>query len=101
MNNAFACANVEFRMRAMKAIVPASHSAISEQRVVNTVVDLEAIDGSLVQVIPQVGNVIGSSEGPILFLAAYSVSCDQWVEESRSDEKLGPNIALTSPVDGS
>eukprot|EP00972_Heterocapsa_arctica_P030792 4531280-Heterocapsa_arctica.AAC.1 len=65
----------------MKAIVPASHSEIFEQRVV----------------IPQVGNVIGSSEGPILFLAAYSVSCNQWVEESRSEEKLGPNITLSSP----
>eukprot|EP00972_Heterocapsa_arctica_P031393 4624308-Heterocapsa_arctica.AAC.1 len=101
MKNAVACAYDEFRMRAMKAIVAASHSAIFEQRVLNAVVDLKARDGSLVQVIPQVANVIGSSEGPILFLAAYSVSCDQWVEESRSEEKLGPNITLSSPVDGS
>ena len=101
MKDAFACTNDESRMKVTWAIVPAAHVKVFEQRVKGTVVDLEAFGGGLVQVIPQDGNVIGGSEGPILVLSAYSITCKGWVEESRRSEDLGPCISLVSLADGS
>jgi hypothetical protein len=45
----------------------------------SSAVTFEADDGEEVTVVPQLGNIVGSSEGPVLFSHAYNKHINHWL----------------------
>jgi hypothetical protein len=85
MSNAFASTTDEARQATLAELVPAArehdlgYRAFFKQKLVSSAVTFEADDGEEVTVLPMLGNIVGSSEGPVLFSHAYNKHIKHWL----------------------
>ena len=80
MKNTFVCTVEESRMETIKEFnfnaLTAKGENFFKQRVHNSAVSLTAQAGKEVAVVPHTGNVIGTSEGPIMFSKSFAKPLD-------------------------
>ena len=77
MTNAFACTKDVVRRESLHDLVPGAepdypqHRQYFEQKLSASVVTFETDCGELVDVVPEEGNIVGSTEGPLMFAWSY------------------------------
>jgi len=110
MANAFCCTEEEERQLVLTELVPAegraatlgansferAHHTMFKQRLVNSTVHLVAHDGEG-YFIPEVGNCIGTSEGPTFFSRAYCKFIKRWWDASKY---VAPEVLCEHPAGG-
>ena len=64
-----------------------------QQRLAWSTIQLDGYDGTI-YALPQMGNQIGSCEGPILFCLPYAAALVEWRWDTRQSS---PNLTLESP----
>ena len=77
MSNAFACTSVNCRAEVLEELINEADRPMFFERILNSTVLYESDEGRFFAT-PQCGNFMGSSEGPIFFLAAYASPLLQW-----------------------
>lgn len=84
MTNAFASTDTQPREDAVTSLTVEpkeqwqEHRTFFRQRMVNPLVRVTAADGSEVCAVPGSGNIIGSIEGPRVFIKAFNESCAEY-----------------------
>ena len=104
MTNAFVCTANDDRTEAVKDLTPPycpddgklTHRTFFEQKLVASTVVFNAYDEDGIHVVPQTGNIVGSSEGPRLFSWAYNKKIDKWLH-ARKECAPSPTITLVHP----
>lgn len=77
MTNAFASTTKERREETLATLIPEKHQALFTQRITNSAVELVSFEEEAICMVPQLGNIIGSSEGPLFFLGEFPEGYDQ------------------------
>ena len=77
MSNAFACTSVNCKAEVLEELINEADRPMFFIRILNSTVLYESDEGRCFAT-PQCGNFMGSSEGPIIFLAAYASPLLQW-----------------------
>ena len=97
MANAFACTRPETLLETLNKLIKDKFFAeFFFQRITNSVVELPSFEGGCVTVVPQTGNVIGSSEGPVFFSDAFVSALGGWLAETELREEFPQIILLHS-----
>ena len=77
MSNAFACTRANCRAEVLEELINEADRPMFFERILNSTVLYESDEGCFFAT-PQCGNFMGSSEGPIFFLAAYASPLFRW-----------------------
>ena len=100
LKNAFCCTSYETRCQAidmhiLKAEVHwcngkyqtagADHNLLFKERIKNTVIEMDDHDNKKIQIIPQTCNIIGTSEGTLLFIVAFNPCIELWQNHGFED----------------
>ena len=71
-------------------------SSSSKKKLFSSAISLDAFDEADITMVPQTGNIVGSSEGPALFSWAYNKQFDRWLA-CRKIVDDSPSITLVHP----
>ena len=111
MTNAFGTTDTEIRNLVLDLFVPPDevvenglglpttipgYCSLFRQRVVNSIVQMTSVEGTVTYAIPKVGNIVGTVEGPELFAVGFNVALDEFLEK-RAAEHCASTIQYTLP----
>ena len=97
MSNAFACTSANGRAVVLEELISETDRPMFFERV-NSTVRYDSDEGHFFAS-PQCGNLTGSSEGPIFFLAAYALPIIQWNLRTEAwEEEHLPLLQGVTPV---
>ena len=87
MSDAFACRSANCRAEVLEELINETDRPMFFERVLNSTVRYDSDEGHFFAT-PRCGNLVGSSEGPIFFLAAYALPIIRWNMQTWEEEHL-------------